>query len=228
MGFNAFQNELYNTTPLPTIQNYISSVNQYSLHRERVLFTMDNLPKVRNDINEGPIFVYAHIMSPHPPFVFDNRGRPVKPDHPFSFADGSNYLAVESSEDYIKGYRDQIMFLSGRIKQTIDEILTNYSNPPIIIVQGDHGPGVMFDFASLENTNIYERMAILNAYYFPNQNYADLYPEITPVNTFRVILKNFLLPKIHLVEDKNFFVTLDQPYKFTEITHYLDIGIQAK
>jgi hypothetical protein len=129
---------------------------------------------------------------------------------------------VISQEDYIKGYRNQVKYISGLIIHTIEEILNKSSKKPIIIIQGDHGPGVMFDFESLENTNINERMSILNAYYFPDQNYVDLYNEISPVNTFRIILNNKLFTATKLLEDKNFFVTLDQPYNFIEITDSLN------
>jgi hypothetical protein len=222
LGFNAFRNELFNITPLPTLINYLSTTNQYSQHRDRVMFTFNNLPEVRNAFKEGPIFVFAHIMAPHPPFVFDEYGRPIQPDHPFFISDGSNYLTVISQEDYIKGYRNQVKYISGLIIHTIEEILNKSSKKPIIIIQGDHGPGVMFDFESLENTNINERMSILNAYYFPDQNYVDLYNEISPVNTFRIILNNKLFTATKLLEDKNFFVTLDQPYNFIEITDSLN------
>jgi hypothetical protein len=38
----------------------------------------------------------------------------------------------------------------------------------------------MVDWNSPANTNFRERMSILNAYYFPDGDYAALYPGITP------------------------------------------------
>jgi hypothetical protein len=219
-GLNAFQNELYNTTPLPTLLNVLSLKDQYDLHRERVRYMLDHLPEVRSGI-EGPLFVFAHILAPHPPFVFDENGDPVQPDYPFSWADASNYMAVSARDSYITGYQKQAQFISKRMQATIDQILSNSPRSPIIIIQGDHGPGAMFDLGSLENSNLNERMSILNAYYFPDQDYKDIYPGITPVNSFRVVLNRFLAANFELLADRNYFVTLDRPYNFIDVTDAL-------
>ena len=73
----------------------------------------------------------------------------------------------------------------------IDKIIANSSQPPIIILQADHGPASMLDQESLDNTNIKERMAILNALYLPGDGDKGLYPSITPVNTFRIIFNHY-------------------------------------
>ena len=43
-----------------------------------------------------------------------------------------------------------------------------------------------------------EQQGILNAYYFPGQDYHSLYPNITPVNSYRVIFNQFF-NRIHAV-----------------------------
>ena len=73
----------------------------------------------------------------------------------------------------------------------VEDILANSAMPPLIILQADHGPGAYFDWESLKNTYLPERLGILNAYYFPDQMYANLYPTITPVNSFRVVLDQY-------------------------------------
>lgn len=61
-------------------------------------------------------------------------------------------------------------------------------------------------------------MAIFNAYYYPSQDYSRLYPEITPVNTFRVILNQFLGASYEVLEDRSYFVNPEQPYSFINVT----------
>ena len=66
-------------------------------------------------------------------------------------------------------------------------------------------------------------MAILNAYYFPDQNYKNLYQRITPVNTFRLIRKQYFGQDIDLLPDRSYFSdNKKNMYKssdITELTH---------
>jgi hypothetical protein len=104
----------------------------YPAHRERVLFSFDQLGKVAKQ--PGPKFVFAHILSPHPPFVFDAQGRPIQPTRSYSIGDGDDYRG--SWEEYRQGYAGQVQFVDQKIEQTIDRILSNRQAP--IIIQGDH------------------------------------------------------------------------------------------
>ncbi len=46
----------------------------FSMRRRRLNFIFDNLPNSREGIADAdPVFVYAHILAPHPPFVLDPR-----------------------------------------------------------------------------------------------------------------------------------------------------------
>ena len=87
-----------------------------------------------------------------------------------------------------------------------------------MILQSDHGSGLRLDMESHEKTDLHERMSILNAYYFPGRSYQGLYPEITPVNTFRVVLNTFFGAGLELLPDRNYFSTWSQPYQFVDVT----------
>ena len=121
-------------------------------------------------------------------------------------------------EAYIQGYRDQAIYITRRIEQVIAQILAKSKEPPILILQSDHGPGLRLDMESQEKTDLHERMSILNAYFFPGRNYQGLYPEITPVNTFRVVLNTFFGADLELLPDRNYFSTWSAPYQFVDVT----------
>ena len=90
--------------------------------------------------------------------------------------------------------------------------------PPIIIIQGDHGPGNYFDLVNFDDTCLMERYSILNAYYFPDKNYEELYPAITPVNSFRVVFNQYFGGDLQLLEDKNYYAGWFSPYAYHDVS----------
>jgi hypothetical protein len=86
----------------------------------------------------------------------------------------------------------------------VESIIKNSSIPPIIIIQGDHGPS-HFD----ETT----RMGILNAYYFPEAQPA-LHPSITPVNSFRVLFNTYFGTEFNLLKDTSYYSEYPYAYQF--------------
>lgn len=208
---NSFQNELINTTPLTLLRK-----TQYDLHRERILYAFDHLADATQ--LDSPVFVFAHIIAPHPPFVFGPAGEGVQPDRQFTLFDGTDFLLVSTRDEYVRGYRDQLTFITAKLRDAVAEIMERSPEPPIIVLQADHGPGSMLDWDSPQDSNLHERMAIFNAYYFPDQDYEALYPGISPVNTFRVILNRFLGTEYEILDDVSYYSTLSHPYLLVDVT----------
>ena len=121
------------TKTLEDITNY-----GYEPHRKRVLFAFEQLAKIPVTV-PSPKFVFAHIITPHPPFVFDRSGNPLEPDWTYYIGDGSHFQG--KPQDYITGYNEQVMYVNQLLRKTIDAILDNSKTRPIIILQADHGPG---------------------------------------------------------------------------------------
>ena len=63
-----------------------------------------------------------------------------------------------------------------------------------------------------------EQHAILNAYYFPGQKYELLYPSVSPVNSFRIVLNTFFGGTYELLPDRNYFIPHARPYDFVDVT----------
>jgi FtsH-binding integral membrane protein len=210
-SLNTFQNELINTTPLALLRD-----TQYDLHRHRIQFVLDHLADPFQTSN--PAFVFAHILAPHPPFVFGPNGEETHPDQKFTLFDGSDFTEIAGQEAYIAGYRDQLSYIEDQLQIVLEQLLSRSGDPPVIILQADHGPGSRLDWESIETTYLPERMSILNAYYFPDGDYHDLYPQITPVNSFRVLFNHYFGTDLDLLEDASYFSTLARPFLFVDVT----------
>ncbi len=214
-----FENFLLNLTPVPFFVK--NGKNQFDLHRDKINFIFDKLENL-NQI-ESPKIVFAPILSPHPPFVFGQDGESIQRDWPFSYSDGDHFQNQGgTAEEYITGYRNQAKYISQRILKTIDRIFENSGDKlPIIIVQGDHGPGVGLRWETATKTDMHERFSILNAYYLPHHGGLDLYRSITPINSFRIILNNYFGTKLKLLPEFSYYTKNTVPYQYIDVTDHL-------
>lgn len=213
-NLDAFQSELVNTTPLPVLLELPFLDTQNDLHRERILYTLTHLGNVKS--GDAPVFVLAHIVAPHAPFVFGPNGEPRQPGGQFALDDVTD--SRYSKEEYIQGYRDQLAFVTKKLQETIEDLLSRSPEPPIIVLQADHGPRRSeLDWLSFENPDLDEAFSILNAYYFPEQDHDALYPHITPVNTFRVVLNNYFGTSYPMLDDGSYYSSAERPYLFHSI-----------
>jgi Sulfatase len=225
LPLTGFQWMLVSSTPLASVLMAPSTINPYQLSRKRTLHVLDKLPEIAK--MPAPTFTFAHILSPHPPFTFGEHGEDVSPYRKvYRLTDGEWYRFYYGNDRkrYIDSYRKQSMFITARVEQAIRGILANSSEPPIIILQSDHGSGMGLHTNSLENTDLDERMSILNAYYLPDGGNSALYETITPVNSFRIVLNKYFGAHLELLDDRSFYSTWPQPLNFTDVTKRLRVG----
>jgi len=168
--------------------------------------TLKEIPKV-----DVPTFTFAHIICPHPPYVFDREGicdRKIPNDW------------KNHEEDYI----DQLIYLNHQVQEIVETILAQSTRRPIIILQADHGSAFLKDddlpFEEQPDF-IQERMSILNAYYVPDSCRDQLYESITPVNTFRVLLNSLFDEQLLRLPDRILFSWYSSPYDFIDVTRNL-------
>ncbi len=161
----------------------------------------------------GPKFVFAHVMAPHPPFVYAEDGANVYPPRLYEDSDGPPY--AQSVQSYVSGYVDQANYINRRMIGVLDSILAASLRPPVIIVQADHGPRLSLIPANTAAVDVDESVSILNAYYLPD-GYDALYRSISPVNTFRIVLNAYLGATLELLPDGSYF-QWNNPYDFVEI-----------
>ena len=150
-------------------ENYGDYYREQTLH---ILRTLETIPKM-----EGPTFVYAHLDCPHFPFVFDENGGSVDPAHINDIKDKKYYLG-------------QYKYISKRIVQLVDVLLAKSESPPIIVIQSDHGQRGNAPGNGKYRMDVGDTWKnILIAYYFPGVDKGVFRDSMSPVETFRLILK---------------------------------------
>jgi len=173
--------------------------------RQGVLNAFSRIPQVHDQFS-GPTFVFAHIVPPHRPYLFDEDGGPAKPNTN-SWREHDRYL-------------DQLKFVNKKTLEMVDEILASPERSPIIVIQADHGPIPPGDPEGIADPDAKEaklRSGILNAYHCPGfEN--ELYERISPVNSFRVVLDNLFGTEFGILEDKSYASSYAKPYRFKDIT----------
>ena len=206
---------VYKTTMLYpiTLLLGIIDIDREKYRREHYQFDkLSLLPSIKS-----PNFAYAHFLVTHPPYVFDENGNFLTPEKASQRSDRENFLT-------------QIVFINKKMKALISKLQSDSDPQPIIIVQSDEGPYPQpqnrtmfsgFDWGSASNTQIREKMGILNAYYLPNVNTDALYPSITPVNSFRIIFNLYFGTELELLPDESYVSDTRHIYKFINVTDKL-------
>ena len=209
---------LINSTINNTFLSLFFWKNQYLRHSDMVEYAADTL--INGTSNDTPVFVYAHFMLPHPPFIHDQNGEIELPRKKFDLLDNSAFINRDYLDNYINGYRNQIAYADKKIKEIITSIRKR-SPDAVIIVQGDHGPGSHFFQEDMAASDLNEKFHILNAYFFPDAEYGDFPEDMTPVNTFRVLFNHYFGTNLALLGNYSYYSTNSNPYQFNDVTEII-------
>ena len=172
----------------------------------------------------GGKFVFAHFVVPHNPYVFDRHGgirHDIRLDLQFKVKTGG--------WDNRQAYIDQLRFVNEKIEACIDSILANSQAPPVIIVQADHGSASLYNSmrgAAPEQGEAFvrERLPILNAYLVPEKVKAQLYPSISPVNSFRLLCNSMFGARYELLPERHYTGWYGSRNGLTEVTEIVKRG----
>lgn len=177
--------------------------NAREIRREIILASFEHLSEI--PYFPGSKFVFAHIVSPHSPYLFGPNGEHINDSGPSTLV-FKNVIPGEQSWDL---YRDQLLYVNTRTLEVIDAILAGSEEPPIIILQADHGLPTG-NWEDPDQPYILDRKTILNAYYIPVECQDQLYPTISPVNSFRLIFNCSFGGSFPLLEDKTYLNEQDK------------------
>lgn len=171
----------------------------YSEHIKRVQYTLEVLRSLPGQ--QGQKFIYAHLMIPHPPYIFNPDGS-IRMDDRY-YRDALNQPISE--EYYQAGYKDNLAYTNAVILPLLEKIIAESKTPPVIILLSDHG---MRDQNRMEN---------LIAIYDQGRELAQFNPSITPVNIFRLVFNENFGTNYSLLADRSFYSEYPDRYLLTEV-----------
>lgn len=192
-----YEDLLIRSTPLKILHQpfqAIAPVRTNDIHRRFVLYSMETLARIPGI--PGPKFVFAHIIMPHPPFVFRADGRPIETNKPFTFGSPADL----SREEYRQSYLAQLEYVNTQLSGVIRAILDKSATSPIILIQADHGLGLSSDKECLN-----DRFSAFGAYYLPGKSTSVIPDDLTPVNLFRLVFNEYFGADLDLLENHQYF-----------------------
>ena len=186
--------------------------------RQVILCAFEKIVDV-NKISDKPTFAWAHVMLPHPPWIFGPNGEEITPGKPLLITDNPEFR--DSGWEPKRQYIEQVQFANKKTIEMIEKILQNNANS-IIIIQGDHGTAWDVNWIEHSKEDVWQRMRILNAIYFPDPDKRDqLTDDRTLVNTFRIVFNSYFDSNYEILENKMYWGWNKKPYYFEDVTNYL-------
>ena len=168
----------------------------YDAHRAHLLRVLTDL---RTYQSPGAQFVMAHLVAPHPPFVFAAEG-PRTPAGRFSFAPPADQQAQR------REYRGQAQFVVRQIIDVVDAILARDEPTPVILIQSDHGPDSAGRSGDLD-----EEFGVFFASLFPDRTVKPP-DDVSPLNAARALATRFMGVDLGALPQRHWHVEARLPY----------------
>jgi hypothetical protein len=187
-----------------------------AIHRNSALYQFSVLPGVEQE--PGPKFVVAHILLPHPPYVFDPNG---------------SYPSAAEQKGRTEGqaFEAQMTYLNAQVRSIVTGLLSRPADQqPIVVIQADEGPypdpyqadEVHFNWSTATSDELEAKYGILDAFYLPGAAVAgtpEPYSTVTSWNTFPIVFDRYFGANIRLLPDRSFTSSsYTRPYDFTDVT----------
>jgi hypothetical protein len=162
----------------------------------------------------GRKFVFAHVLLPHPPYVFDAEGDTV----------------VKATAEQVPErdlYRDQLAYADAQVRATVDALLAGPDDAdPIVVIMGDEGPFLCRNVDCVDDSQrrLGIRFGAHAAYYLPGQPAGFFPDDHSHVNTFRGILSAYFGADLPALPDRSYdWPDNDHIYDFRDVTDRLPL-----
>ena len=147
-------------------------------HRQRIESVYRAFEDLATENTTRPRFVFAHVPSPHAPWVTGADGSPRTVTNLETwFADTPGTTGL-SRDEVVSGYAEQSAYVGRRTLTAIDAVLATSARPRVILVLSDHGSSLDVSINNAETR-------LRNLFAANTPGHPDLYAnDATLVNTF--------------------------------------------
>jgi sulfatase-like protein len=162
--------------------------------------------------NPAPTFAFAHVINPHPPFVFDPQCRPAS--------------RSAGASDKIKRrvrYLEQLNCLNGLVLQLVTTLIRTSPQPPIILLQGDHGTNTLrfsnsptAEAIPIEKAR--ERLGAFGAFYLPGGGDREFGDSVSLVNVMGNVLRYYFGADLPREPDDMYLSLEGSPFLFHRVS----------
>jgi hypothetical protein len=164
--------------------------------------------------SDRPVFVLAHLIVPHEPYVYDADCGHRRPYWPLSDA-GSEAEPVKAA------YVAQIRCVNRKVEVLVREIISRSERPAIILLQADHGHGRLGrdvpPLAGASAGQVEERADIFAAYRLPGAPSGLVSDSIGPVNAIRAVMRYYYGLNLPPLAEATYWSSDSRPYDFTRV-----------
>jgi hypothetical protein len=196
---------LLGRTLIAPIVDFIAPDFVFDQQRSRSLDTLAAVELTATDGRQQ--FVFAHVMLPHAPFVFGPGGEPLP--QPECVPVCSIFERPADHDEWLRLYRDQVVFVNDRVLQLIDA-MRSVGADPVIVLMSDHGSRAF----QPEN----QEEMLLNFFAAHSPGAPGLFPsDATPINIFPRLFGAYLDEEIPLIPDRFFLPDGDGPLQIKAI-----------
>jgi len=172
-----FEILLLDFTPFLRILRYAGVDFGHAEWYRRLMFNLEHMHTPAAEHPDQPVYVQAHIVAPHPPFVLRADGAMAEPAGVFSLVAAPD--VSQSPRALARLYIEQIQGLNQHVLRMVDTIMSTAQVPPVIAVVSDHG----VDY--LGNPSMRCNITLL---YLPGVDQTTLPHDLNLVHVFPLIL----------------------------------------
>jgi hypothetical protein len=162
-----------------------------------------------------PVFVLAHLIVPHEPYIFDKNCGHRNPYWP-AVDTGREEAAVKAA------YVAQVQCVNKRVESLVGAIIKRSNRRVVIMLQADHGHGLFGrsvpPLTQVDKKGVFDRTDIFAAYYLPDAPSGLMSDSVGPVNAMRAVLRHYYGLDLAPLPEQTYWSSSDRPYNFTRVS----------